>query len=150
MVSDKSLRIKWKNRFKTWLHGWDKKSPGKCIAAHGTADYSDEHADTLTRKELYKYFSSQDVWASANVNKKINFSSSSNWENFGNLRQILSYIIFLSVRLMVHAVIKCNSFSTQLHYLHRRSFTGVRGLVYRPRSICRIWELVLSWAMAWG
>ena len=72
------------------------------MAAHDTADYSDEHADTLTRKDLYKYFRSQDnVWASENVNKKKKFSSSFNWENFGNLRQILSYIIFLSVWFMV-------------------------------------------------
>ena len=44
------------------------------MSAHGAADYSDEHADTLTRKDLYKYFPSQDeVWASSNVNKKIIF-----------------------------------------------------------------------------
>ena len=74
------------------------KATGKWMAAHDTADYSDEHADTLTRKDLYKYFPSQDnVWASENVNKKINFSSSFNWGNFGNLSQILSYILFLSV-----------------------------------------------------
>ena len=57
IVLDKPLRIKGKE-FKTWLHGWDKndKAKGKCMSAHGTADYSDEHAYTLTRKDLYKFF----------------------------------------------------------------------------------------------
>ena len=39
--------------FKTRLHGWEEndKATGKCMAAHVTAYYSDEHADTLTRKD---------------------------------------------------------------------------------------------------
>ena len=44
------------------------------MAAHDTADYSDEHAHTLTKKDLYKYFPSQDnVRASENVNRKYFF-----------------------------------------------------------------------------
>ena len=40
--------------FKTWFQGWDKndKATGKCMAAHGTADYPEEHADTLTRVKI--------------------------------------------------------------------------------------------------
>ena len=60
---------------------------GKCMSTHGTIDSSKEHADGLNRKDLYKYFTSQDnISAWSNVNKTINFSSSSNWENLGNSR----------------------------------------------------------------
>ena len=98
----------------------------------------------LDRKDLYRNLPSHgNIWASSKVNKNTNFSRSHKCSNSGNLSVNLSSLTFTA-----HAVIKCNSSSTQLHILHSLSSSGVRGLVYRPFSTFKIWELHLSWDMA--
>ena len=59
MYKTRTIRWVFKNKRKIGLkHGFtveikkNDKATGKYMVAHGTTDYSDEHADTLTRKDL--------------------------------------------------------------------------------------------------
>ena len=72
----------------------------------------------LDRKDLYRNLPSHDnIWASSKVNKNTNFTRSHTCSNSGKLSVNLSYRALLSLTFTAHAVIKCNSSSTQLHML---------------------------------
>ena len=60
----------------------------------------------------------------------------------------LAISLFINVwrrsELDLHSIMKWNSSSTFWQVWHSRSLTGVIGLVYRPLSISRAWELTRS------